>query len=178
MAARRALKARLGDTITQFSIDSVKWFRADDRIVMADLIDGRSLYLHARMTIRLLAAEFAADFVCCSPGLLVKRSLMMSYTQAARAEGGGGWLRIAGHGKSIRVTDSFRLEVAEAVTLRRIEIALTGPCDVKVKPEDAYAEGKQARACNANNSPPSGLDRVLRGWWMAGWNDADIELSK
>lgn len=175
IAPRQTITARLGDRIARFSVSSVIRFRADDKSVMADLVDGRSLFMPTKDRMKALAIEFSASFVCCSPGLMVPRQLLISYTQGSRVEGGGGWLRVAGSGKPIRVTDSFRHEVAEAVVQRRIELALDVQSDAKVTPEEAYAAGKQAREACWSNSPPRSLDRTLRGWWQAGWNDTDIE---
>lgn len=176
-APRKFISARVGDQLTKFSVDSVLRFRADDKFVMADLVDGRSMYMPRHSTIKALGAEFIDSFITCNPALMLPRLLLVHYTQGTREEGGG-WLRVAGSGEKVRVTDAFRNEVAEAVVQRRIEIALAGPSDAKVTPEDAYAAGKQAREGDWSNSPPRGLDRVLRGWWMAGWNDTDIERGK
>jgi hypothetical protein len=172
---RKSITGRDGDRIAKILVDNVVRFRAAGKSVMADMADGRSLHMPKKDTIRALAVEFGASFVCCAPGLLVPRLLLVRYAQGSREEGGGGWLRVVGSGKLVRVTDSYRNEVAEAVTQRRIEVALAGPSDAKVTAEEAYADGKKAWASCRANSPPRDLDRILRGWWMAGWNDADIE---
>lgn len=172
---RKTIGARYGDSIAPVAVDSVVRFLNDGKIVVAQLVDGQSVLLPSKETIRELAVEFAENFVACAPGLLVRRLLLISYTQGSREEGGGGWLRLAGSAKLVRVTDSFRNVVAEAVVQRRIEIAMAGPSDAKVSSSDAYASGRDARQSRRPKEPPRGLDRTLRSWWMAGWNDADIE---
>lgn len=40
----------------------------------------------------------------------------------------------------------------------------------------AYFEGRKARESGQLNDAPGYLSPVLRSWWLAGWNDRDIEL--
>lgn len=44
----------------------------------------------------------------------------------------------------------------------------------------AYEDGSMARSSGRSATPPYNSttreSRVLRGWWIAGWNDKDMEL--
>lgn len=44
------------------------------------------------------------------------------------------------------------------------------------RPPRLYYVGRYARLQNKRKSPPGYLAPVDRYWWLAGWNDADIEL--
>lgn len=43
---------------------------------------------------------------------------------------------------------------------------------------DTYYLGRRARQHNEANNPPAGLSWKHRHWFMAGWNDRDMELQK
>lgn len=40
----------------------------------------------------------------------------------------------------------------------------------------AYKAGVEARDLGKDKTPPGGIGRQRRSWWLAGWNDRDIEL--
>lgn len=42
----------------------------------------------------------------------------------------------------------------------------------------AYHLGRERRESGGNGNPPSILGWKDRHWWLAGWNDRDIELGK
>lgn len=39
-----------------------------------------------------------------------------------------------------------------------------------------YDAGREARDLGKDKSPPGGLGAQRRSWWLAGYNDRDIEL--
>lgn len=39
-----------------------------------------------------------------------------------------------------------------------------------------YQSGRNARDHHSNKSPPGHLSWEDRHWWLAGWNDRDIEI--
>ena len=42
----------------------------------------------------------------------------------------------------------------------------------------AYFDGRNARETDRPKHAPAWLSRQGRSWWLAGWNDRDIELSR
>jgi hypothetical protein len=42
--------------------------------------------------------------------------------------------------------------------------------------QKTYHAGREARDQGFQKSPPGYLDWELRHWWLAGWNDRDMEL--
>ena len=41
---------------------------------------------------------------------------------------------------------------------------------------EVYRAGRNARTHNSKKEPPSHLTWEERHWWLAGWNDLDIEI--
>lgn len=41
----------------------------------------------------------------------------------------------------------------------------------------SYHQGREARQSGKPKSAPSTLSSVMRGWWLAGWHDADMEIA-
>ena len=39
-----------------------------------------------------------------------------------------------------------------------------------------YEAGREARSLDKDKTPPGGLGAQRRSWWLAGYNDRDIEL--
>lgn len=42
----------------------------------------------------------------------------------------------------------------------------------------SYHHGREARVENKPKHAPATLSDVMRYWWLAGWNDADMEQTK
>lgn len=42
----------------------------------------------------------------------------------------------------------------------------------------AYHMGREALQAGKPKSAPSTLSTIMRFWWLAGWNDADMEREK
>ena len=41
----------------------------------------------------------------------------------------------------------------------------------------AYHMGRERREQGGNKIPPATLSLEMRHWWLAGWNDRDMELT-
>ena len=41
----------------------------------------------------------------------------------------------------------------------------------------AYHMGRERREQGGNKIPPATLNWEMRHWWLAGWNDRDLELT-
>ncbi len=42
----------------------------------------------------------------------------------------------------------------------------------------AYYDGREARSTNQQKAAPSYLSTEGKHWWLAGWNDRDMELTQ
>ena len=49
---------------------------------------------------------------------------------------------------------------------------------IDYSPPRAYYMGRERRETHGSKVPPGTLSWVDRHWWLAGWNDRDMELTQ
>lgn len=49
---------------------------------------------------------------------------------------------------------------------------------IDYSPPRAYHMGRERRETQGSKVPPGTLSWVDRHWWLAGWNDRDMELTQ
>lgn len=152
-------------------------FQHDGKYISAFHSEGE-LILGRFERVKHLAVELEGEFIQVSRSLLVRKTLIRSLINSSRtARWGTATIDVVGD--SVRVEASCLPAVREvmAASTAAAKAATTGKPDVSIQTdEDSYSKGVYARDCARLKSPPGNLGLNLRSWWLAGWNDRDIEL--
>lgn len=173
---RKVIVSVGADKTRQVDVAKVTHFQAADKCVSAYHQSGEML-LGSFERIKNLAVEFSDDFVQLSRELVVRKGLIRSLSDKVRDQH---WrlASVEGIGDQIRVTRPYVEGAAKAAFDNMDAATVTAPMDDEPpSAERSYVLGGNARESCFSKNPPAHLSREHRSWWLAGWNDRDIERS-
>ena len=164
----------LGERTIVVDVSQVVWFLAKDKYVEARMLDGRDILLPKATTIKRLQETYGDQFLQVSVAQTVATDCVRGLRVDPKGQGGHLYLN---QDLPVRVTARFLNQVRAVVKALEASRELAAEPPEPVTPETWYTRGRKARQKGAGKVPPHGLDACSRSWWLAGWNDRDIEAN-
>lgn len=167
------ITTHLGNRVIKVELDHVVWFKAQDKFVAACMLNGAVHIMPKAWTIRFIGETYPDKFLRVSSSQAVAISRLAKYTPA-KPPMNGGFVYLV-RGGVVRVTERYVGHVRGFMLEHVPE-----PDEVsaeRLQDHEWYPLGVKARQSGQDKSPPPGLSRCARSWWLAGWNDRDIEAN-
>lgn len=163
----------LGTRAIKANLDHVVWFKAKDRLVEACMLNGAVHIMPKAWSIKWVVEQYSNQFLRVSSTQAVAITRLAKYAPAKPPMNGG--FVYLDRGGVVRVTERYVGHV-RGFMLEHVPEP-TEEAAPHLPDHEWYPLGVKARQCGQDKSPPPGLNRCARSWWLAGWNDRDIEAN-